>query len=132
MSETKVAREVAEAEFERLLAAHRIDPTKLDREGRESLADARRKIIDEICEGRITVDEKGQPTYSMQYEEGTATFHRPKGATLLAMDTSKKDVHRLFAAIAEMTRQPAARFSKMDMVDLDVVIAIATLFLTGR
>jgi hypothetical protein len=59
------------------------------------------------------------------------TFYEPTGASLMAMDRKKKaeDIGKLYATMADMTKQPIKRFAGMKYRDLKVCIAITSLFL---
>ncbi len=134
-SDQVVASEVAEAEFERFVDAMDLDVTaKMDPEDAKAFAATKRIITRAIEKGRLIIDDVGQPIYTPQASDDKTpiTFLEPKGASLLAMESRKKgeDISRLFASIANMTRQTPVRFAKMANRDLRVCMAISTLFLT--
>lgn len=127
-----VAPEVAEAEFERFTEAMDldVDPQGMDDEDKKGFIDCRRKVVNAIVEGRLVIDEKGQPVFTPS-EGGSITFREPRGSALMAMDSKKKghDFSKLYATMAETTEQPITRFSKMANRDLKVCTAVMTLFL---
>lgn len=132
----KIAREVAEAEFQRFADTMEldVDASKMDPEDAKSLIQQREMIVRAIENGRMIVSDNGEPVYTPTSGEGKPiTFYEPTGATLMAMDGKKKnaDVSKLYSAIGDMTRQPPAMFSRMPQRDLKVCIAVASLFLAG-
>lgn len=132
----KVAREVAENEFQRFvdLMMLDVDVSKMDVEESKSFNQQREIILTAIQRGNMVVDDEGQPIYTPVSDEGgPITFYEPTGATFMAMDGKKKnaDMSKLFAAMADMTRQPPIRFAKMKNRDTKVCMAVFTLFLAG-
>jgi hypothetical protein len=130
-----IATEVAEVEFARFADAmdFDLDAKAMDEEDRKAFAGTKRTIVRAIEQGHLVVDDSGQPVYTPQLDDRTPiTFYEPKGITLLAMESRKKgeDVSKLFASLANMTKQTAVRFSKMSQRDLRVCMALATLFLS--
>lgn len=129
--EKKVATEVAEHEFVRFCEAMDLDTEpKGDDEDLRSYNETKRRIVDAICEGRLVVDEDGQPVFTPS-DGGSITFYEPEGSSLLAMDQKKSghNVGKSFAVLAAMTKQPAMRFSKMKNRDLKICQAVMVLFL---
>jgi len=134
MSESKVAAEVAEAEFERFVEAMDldVDPAGMDDDDKRSFESARRRLLKAMMAGQLVVNEQGEPVYSPGFGD-PITFHEPTGATYMAMD-QKREGHnfgKTVATLAEMTRLPATRFSKMANRDFKVCSAILGLFLGG-
>lgn len=130
--DSAVAREVAEAEFERFLDAMdlKIGLVDLDDEDKASLAAARSRIVGEIVRGRVVVDEDGQPRFTTS-EGHEVVFYEPKGSTFMAAD-KRKDGHniaKMYAILAEMTRESPARFANMKGRDIKTCQAILLLFL---
>ncbi|MFW6031048.1 MAG: hypothetical protein ACOC9T_00535 [Myxococcota bacterium] len=128
----KVAAEVAEAEFQRFLDAMDLDHDEegMDEEDLKSFQKEKARVVKAIQDGRMSIDEKGQPTFQPTDGE-PITFREPRGSTLMAMDSKKKnhDVTKLFATMAEMTKVPVQKFSKMPNRDLKVCLAVTLLFL---
>lgn len=133
--EVKVAKEIAEAEFERFADAMDLDVSTegLDDEDKRGLEKHRATIVNAIVAGHLVIDESGQPVYSpREGNTGAITFREPTGATMMAADQRKKgqDMAKLYAMVAAMTQQPAQRFANMKRRDLRVCEAIAVLFLS--
>lgn len=136
MSETKevVAREVAEQEFDRFIGEMdlEVDPAQMDDEEKRDLALAKQRILSAMLDGRLVVDEKGQPVFTPKDGPGTAiTFFEPTGASLMAADQKKRNhsMGKMLAILSDMTKQPAARFAKMKQRDLRVCLSVQVLFL---
>lgn len=129
-----VAKEVAEAEFERFLESMDLDadPSTMDADDAKAFDEAKRTLVRAIERGSLVVDEKGQPIYTPQLGDiGAITFYEPTGASFIAMDGKKKDqqMAKMFAVMADMTRKPAATFSKLTMRDFKICQTLVTLFL---
>lgn len=130
-----VAKEVAEAEFERFadIMDLDIDPAGMDEEDKTGLEQNKKRIISAIQKGALVVNDKGEPVFTPQRTQGLEdiTFHEPTGASLMAMDRKKKnhDISKMFATMADMTGGHSNSFSKMKMSDLKVCLAVTTLFL---
>lgn len=133
--EQKVAREVAEAEFERFVEAMdlELDDARMDTEDRKSFSELRDRVVRCIEQGHLVVDEKGQPVYTPRAGNHTQpiTFHEPTGASFMAMDSKKKgqDIAKMYAVMADMTHLDAKVFASMANRDLKVCQAIVSLFL---
>lgn len=140
MSEAKeptVAREVAEADFERWLVAMRLtrkaDPNLLNDEDKKSLAEAKGAMIAAIMDGNLSVNESGVFVFTPYNEyKGCAqvVFHKPKGSALMAMDKAKAgDVAtKQFKFMADMTRTNVPLFANMEWEDLSICLYIANFF----
>jgi len=134
-SNQPIAPEVAEAEFDRFTTAmdFDLDAKGMDEEDRKAFAATKRTIVRSIEQGHLVISEKGEPVFTPQLGEQTPiTFYEPTGVSLIAMESRKKgeDVSKLFASLANMTKQHPSRFSKMSQRDLRVCMALATLFLS--
>lgn len=131
----KVAKEVAEAEFDRFVNAMDldVDPSDMSEEDKEAFQQQKDRLVGAIQSGALTINDDGEPVFTPQRtkDADTLTFHEPTGASLMAMDRKKKseDIGKLYAAMADMTRSHASTFSKMRMADLKVCMAITTFFL---
>jgi len=129
-----VSQEVAEAEFERFVEAMEIDldTTGLDEEEIRDTQQDKTRIVRAIKNGRVTVNEGGLIAFVPRTDgAGPIIFHAPTGAALAAMDKKKghHDVGKMYSSMASITRTSEATFSKMEMPDLKVCMAIWTLFL---
>lgn len=131
----KVAKEVAEAEFDRFVKSMDldVDPSDMSEEDKEAFQQQKDRLVGAIQSGALTINDDGEPVFTPQRtkDADTLTFHEPTGASLMAMDRKKKseDIGKLYAAMADMTRSHSSTFSKMRMADLKVCMAITTLFL---
>lgn len=134
MSEDKVAAEVAEQEFNRFCEAMDldVDPAGMDDDDKALFVDSKRRLVKAIRGGSLTIDEKGQPVFTPSVGS-PIVFGEPIGEQLMAGD-AKKASHshaRLFAVLAEITKNPESRFRKMANRDLKVCKALGLLFLGG-
>lgn len=131
----KVAKEVAEEEFNRFVECMDldVDPADMDEDDRKGFVQQKDRVIAAIQSGALVISDKGEPTYTPQRTNDVEpiTFYEPTGASLMAMDRKKKteDIGKLYAAMGDMTKTHANVFSKMKMADLKVCMAITTLFL---
>lgn len=135
--EAVVALEVAEADFERFVEAWDIDAetSTMEEEDRDEFAKLKRRFVNAVSAGAITISDVGDPTVSLRYSAFESitelSFKVPGGAALLALDKykEKQGVHKLHAYIGGMTGESPAIFGKMDGRDIKVCQAIAQLFL---
>ena len=132
---SKVAREVADAEFNRFVEGNAIlvDYKGADKEDKDDFNEQKERIVQAIMSGSMVVNEDFEPVYTPQRtkDADSLTFHEPTGASLMAMDRKKKneDVGKLYATMGDMTRTDAKTFSSMKMADLKVCMAVTVLFL---
>ena len=134
MSDPKIIKEMAEQEFDRFIEAMDIeaDPLEMDDEDKEQFKKQKSLVVARIMAGNVIIDDAGQPVYTVKQGDGDPiTFYEPTGASLMAMDRKKKaeDIGKLYATMADMTKQPIKRFAGMKYRDLKVFIAITSLFL---
>lgn len=132
MKEPKVAREVAELEFEKLCASHRIDLDMTAEEAAEFETEIRGPVVREIMAGTLVVGEGGSPTFTPVGGGKSYVIHPPTGATLMALEThpGTKPAANMIAALTEMTRSERGEFSRMPARDLNALGRIARLFLS--
>ncbi|HET9954087.1 MAG TPA: hypothetical protein VFQ61_06270 [Polyangiaceae bacterium] len=127
--------EVAEAEFQRFVAAMAldVDTSTMDEEDREEFKDKKRKIVRALMLGSLVIDEKGQPVYTPQVgdDRSPITFLEPRGSSLMAMDQRKQghNVAKSFAVLADITKVSPQRFANMFNRDIQVCLALQALFL---
>ncbi len=133
---TKVAREVAEAEFARMCDARRIehDASDLTADERAEFGELRESIVRLIMRGSLVVGENGDPTYTPPGGGRALTFHAPTGATLMALETHTggKNIANLLAAMQDMTQSDPGTFAKMLAVDVRACSQLGKLFLADR
>ena len=131
----KIAKEVAELEFNRFVESMDldVDQSDMDEDDKKGFLQQKDRILSAIQNGSLVVLDTGEPVYTPQRtnDAQAITFHEPTGASLMAMDRKKKteDIGKLYAAMADITKTHASNFSKMKMADLKVCMAITTLFL---
>ena len=131
----KVAKEVAEQEFNRFVESMDldVDPADMDEDDRKGFNQQKDRVIAAIQFGALVIKDSGEPVFTPQRtnDADAITFHEPTGASLMAMDRKKKteDIGKLYAAMGDITKTHANVFSKMKMADLKVCMAITTLFL---
>lgn len=131
----KVAREVAEAEFERMCDARRIehDTSELPDDEKAEFAELRSSIVRMIMRGAVVVGENGDPTYSAPGGP-SLTFHPATGATLMALETHPggKGIANMMAALTEMTQTDPGTFAKLAAADAQACSRLGKLFLADR
>ena len=134
-----VSAEVADVEFERMVAYWDLDMHVEDAEGAAELADIKQKVIREIERGNATIDDEGQITYTLQhaYADGTGPgdplkFCIPSGAILIGLDRIKKDrdMEKAYNLLGGMCNRPAGFFRQVDIRDIKFLQALVGLFLT--
>lgn len=134
MSAEKIAKEVAEKEFERFLVAmdieDHVDEEGLDKDEVRQIRKAKRMFVRAVQKGRLTVDDAGHPVYTtVSLEQAqTLSFRRPKGEAFMVGD-DESSMAVSFNVLAQMTGVPARTFARMEYNDLEVVQAITKLFL---
>jgi len=136
-SKTKIAKEVAEADFDRFVAAMRLNLSTegMEPEDRTQLEQQKRRIIDAALDGSLVMSEKGVPTFTPQDSEDREpiAFPQPKGADFMQADMIRKnhDIEKTYAMMAATTHQKVARYAEMEWSDLRVLQAIANLYMGG-
>lgn len=132
---SKAGSEVAEVEFNRFVEAMSLDieESSLNDEDKAGLALNRRRMLLAIETGSLVIDMDGVPTYTPQRSENRESiiFYEPTGASIMAMDRKKAgaDVGKMFTIMADFTRTDDKRFANLKISDLNVCMAIATLYL---
>lgn len=126
--------ETCETEFNRFLLGMDLDiDTKgMDEEDRASFESAKRIIIRAMSTNHLVVNDDDECVYTPKKgDQSPIIFHEPRGASLMAQDKKKEghDIAKTFAVLADLTQQPAKRFSQMAQRDLKVCSAILVLFL---
>ncbi|MDZ7922700.1 MAG: hypothetical protein U5M23_01285 [Marinagarivorans sp.] len=129
---SKIAKEVAESEFDRFIAENCI-AVSTDKEELASFNEQRSRVVSAIERGDLVISEKGQATYTPRRTDSASpiTFNEPTGASLMAMDRKKagEDISKLYATMADMSGETSKTFANMKMADLKVCMAVVTLFL---
>lgn len=134
-TKSKVGPAPAELEFNRFVEAMNLDVEDeyLNDEDKAGLTLNRRRMIRAIEAGSLVIDGDGTPIYTPQRSDNTEPilFHEPTGASLMAMDRKKTgaDVGKMFSIMADFTRTEPGRFAGLKTSDLNICMAIATLYL---
>jgi hypothetical protein len=127
--------QTAEKEFERFvdLMDLDVDMSGMSTEDRQDFAQQKRRILKAIECGSLIINDNGEPVFTPKRtsDANSLTFHEPTGASLAAMDRTKKDhdITKLYTTMADMTRSTPATFAMMKMPDLQVCMSITTIFL---
>jgi hypothetical protein len=132
----KIAREVAEADFERMCGPYRVelDVTDLPEDEAKEFAELKEKIVRLIMRGQVVVGDDGNPTYTAPGAAKGFTFHPPTGATFMALETypSTKPIANTICAMADMTHVDKSEFSRLALPDFHACSNLAKLFLADR
>ncbi len=135
---TTIDNETATLEFKRWADAMRLKffEGSMDNDDKKDFTLQKDRIIEAIMDGCLVVNDMGCFVFTPEIPEGVddfkpITFHKPRGSALIAMDFKKKDkdMGKLFNSMGDMTKQHPSVFSKMEMPDLHICMAITTLFL---
>jgi hypothetical protein len=134
MAEPTIALEVCQAEFERFTEAMGLElyESGMAEEDRKSFVVARERLFKAMQAGSLVIDESGRAVFTpVVGDRSPIVFHEPSGASLMAMDQKKTghDVGKMFAFMADATKQPPSRFAGMANRDLKVCQSITMLFL---
>lgn len=132
----KVARSVAEDEFERWLTAlgldHKFDEDFADPITLKSLRVHKNVVVRAIMYGHAVVNEKAELVFTPQHSphKNPLVFGRPKGADYKLMDQHSGGTARHMAFLASITGQNDMVYDQMDMVyDGDFCSSVVMLFL---
>lgn len=130
----KVAKDVAELEFDRFIDSMDLDVNTdgMDDDEKKDLSLHKGRVVRAIMVGSLVINEEGEPVFTPQRQDrDPLTFHEPGGDTLMAMDRKKasQEIGKMFVAMASITKTHSKGFSDMKMADLKICLAITTLFL---
>lgn len=135
-----IAKDAAEAEFVRFCDEMDIDIDKDDMttEDLEGFEDGRRKIIRAITQGKLAIDDDGQPVLTLDDVDSkncgvnSITFYEPRGSEYMAIDGKKKsqDMKKQMDLLAAMTKQSASSFGKMRGRNFKICMAIVGFFMS--
>jgi hypothetical protein len=136
---SKVDRETAQQDFDRFVRFARL---KLDRvrneNDRRDIESDTQYFIEEIMDGRISVDDEGHViVYTESENENLKEIHittRPKVSILRAMDKAHRDQGnaKWIAAIGEHVGIAPSVINKLDMVDWQNLEMVCGFFLANR
>ena len=133
-SAPKVARAVAEAEFERMCAAHRIEhDAERDEAEQKEWDDMKAPIVRMLMRGSLIVGENGNPTYTPPSGD-PLTFHKATAASWIALETYGvgKNISNMIAAMAELTHTDRSSIARLEAADWQACTKVTTLFLSDR
>lgn len=136
MSNDKIARDVAEAEFDRMCADRRVDTdeTAMDGDDLDEFKKSKALIVRSIMRGDFIVGDNGECVYTPPVNGAKAiTFYRTTGAALMASDDAAdgKNAAKLALVMAEMTKTARGELSKLDIADFNLCSKVAQLFLAA-
>ena len=132
-----VAVDMAEAEFDRFAESMDLDldTAGMDAEDLTAFAKQKNRIIRAITKGALVVNDNGEAVYtphrpSSKHKEAI-TFHERTGASLMAMDSKKKnhDVAKTYATMGDMCRVHQNIFAVLAGEDIKVCEAIYALLM---
>ncbi len=133
----KVAKEVAEAEFDRFVDCMDLDVDTSDMDAEDLTAFNKQKgrIISAVQSGALVFNEDGEAIYTPQHKRSknkdAITFHERTGASLMAMDGKKKnhDVAKTYAVMADMCKVHPSTFAGLVGTDVKVCEALFALLM---
>ncbi|MBK9949934.1 MAG: hypothetical protein IPP12_22630 [Nitrospira sp.] len=132
----KVARSVAEDEFERWTTAlgldHKFDEDFAEPNSLKLLSIHRNVVVRAIMYGHAVVNEKCELVFTPQHSpsKDALTFRRPRGSDYKLMDTANGGASRNMTFLASLTGQNDIVFDQMDMIyDGDFCSSVVALFL---
>ena len=133
----KVAKEVAEAEFDRFVDCMDLDVDTSDMDAEDLTAFNKQKgrIIRAVQSGALVFNEDGEAIYTPQHKRSknkdAITFHERTGASLMAMDGKKKnhDVAKTYAVMADMCKVHPSTFAGLVGTDVKVCEALFALLM---
>lgn len=130
-----IDKETALVEFNRFVSAMdlSVNETDMDNDDKKDFRLQKDRVVHAIMRGALVVNESGECVFTPTRVEDAKpiTFYEPRGSALYAMDRKSKgaDIGKFYAAMADITKTSVKTFSDMRMVDLNVCMAITTLFL---
>jgi len=135
--EVVVEKSVAEAEFQRFAESWDVDTDVLEmsEDDQQGFAKVKRTLLRVIMSGNLTIDEAGNPKYTLRYPNMTSLteleFQVPVGGALLEFDKFKdrENIRKIMAYMGNFTGKPDGVFAKMDTRDVKICQAVALLFL---
>ncbi len=132
----KVARSVAEDEFERWITAlgldHKFDEDFVDANSLRLLSAHRNVVVRAIMYGHAVVNDKSELVFTPQHSphKEPLTFRRPNGGDYKLMDMQSGGNNRTMAFLSAITGQNDNVFDKLDMIyDGDFCSSVSSLFL---
>ncbi len=132
MTELKVDKDTATAEFKRFAECNDldIDTADMDAEDLAAFGKSQRRIESALMDGSLIIDDDGQATYTPRnpktVDKSPITFCERTGASIMAMDGKKKnqDGLKTYAVMADMCKVHPNRFANLVGIDVKVCEAI--------
>lgn len=134
MTEIKITKELAEADFQRFADMARLDLERpRNSNDRRDLDEDKEQFIYFVTKGRVTVDDDGYPTVHTESEELPAVRfgRRPRVTALRAMDKCKRNNEngKMLAMMADVLGIAPAKMNALEYADFEVVSLVFSLFL---
>ena len=137
IEESKVSRDMADAEFNRFIESMDVDvdESEMDSEDKAAFNKQRNKIVKAIEKGTLVINDSGEavltPANEKSKHKDAITFHERTGASLLAMDGHNKhqDAAKTYAVMADMCRVPRKVFAGLVGSDIKICEAIFALLM---
>jgi len=135
--EDVVVKEVAENEFDRFTEEMGIDTDEsgMDEEDLAGFNKQKRRIIGAIRNGSMTINDAGEAVFTPQRPNSkhkeAITFHERTGASLMAMDSKKKNqnVAKMYAVLADMCEVHTKVFAGLAGADIKICEALFALLM---
>lgn len=129
--------ETAKIEFDRFTESMDLDLDKsnMDAEDLTAFEKNKNRILTAIQRGAMIINEDGEAVYTPQHKRSkykeSITFHERTGASLMAMDSKKKnhDVAKTYAVMADMCSVHPGIFAGLVGTDVKVCEAIFSLLM---
>ena len=135
--ENKVNQEMAESDFDRFTEAMDLDldTSEMDAEDLTAFGKQKSKIVKAIMLGSLVVNDKGEAVYTPRNERSkykeALTFHERTGASLMAMDGTKKnhDVTKTYKVLGNMCKVHPSTFAGLVGIDVKICEALFALLM---
>ncbi len=135
--ECKIAKEVAEAEFEKWAEDMDLDHDTdgMDAEDLTAFNKQKNRIVRSIMQGALVFNDDGEAVFTPQHKNAKSTdpitFYESDGASLKAMDGKKKnqDMSKTFAVMAAMCKVPPVTLVNLIGPDRKVAMALYALLM---
>jgi hypothetical protein len=130
----KIAKDVAEKEFEKLCVSRRLETDISTFNDREKAVFQARKtdILRLMMQGTLTLDAEQNPVYTPPVKDAKPiTFYRVTGAVLMEGDNITGSVERLLAIATSLTKSVPGDLAKLEAPEFRAIDDI-TAFLIGQ
>lgn len=135
--ENKISREVAEKDFDRFVEEMDLDldTAQMDQEDLTAFNRQKSRLLRAIERGHLIINENGEAVFTPNNKRSkhteAITFHERTGASLMAMDSKKKnhDVAKTYAVMADMCKVHQSVFAGLVGSDVKTCEAIFALLM---